>query len=293
MRAVYFLALVSATAAAPVAEGAWQCTQTGGGILSSHTPDYCARYYPNCAGVDQMPAACASPNFQTGSAAAAAPASRPAQYAQPAAAAANVFSQQVEAGAPRRAQAAPAWRPLPAGDVPTGALSTTPGCKPVQYSRQRRPTEFRIGRFTNYEPQKRGINGRCGRSATRGVDACQYFFEDHLQGSRPGVVVAVSQRGGSANLFGGLYRLDPIQGRLPASEGRKLSSGSGCLVAIAADRYGTGSNNMPKMDVVTRANSRYANVINGARGRVVLVGTLQEMRSNGNRRPVRKPGAAD
>jgi hypothetical protein len=138
------------------------------------------------------------------------------------------------------------------------------------YSNGRPRPVARISRFTNYTPSSSysSMQGKCGRSAS-GINACAFRFEDHVKGNVPAVMTAVAQRGGSSNLFGGIYRLDPIEN----------TAGVGCVIALVGDRYASSSNGKDKMDVITEQNSSYARAINSARGNVRPVGTMREFRN--------------
>lgn len=148
---------------------------------------------------------------------------------------------------------------------------------PATYSNGKTRPSARISRFTNYTPggTYSSMQGKCGRSAS-GLNACAFRFEDHVQGSVPAVMTAVAQRGGSSKLFGGIYRLSPIEN----------TTGKRCVIAAVGDRYATSSNGMDKMDVITQKDSSYARAINSARGEVRPVGTLKEFR-NSNRELIR------
>lgn len=131
-----------------------------------------------------------------------------------------------------------------------------------------------VKRFTNYSPIQGGINGRCGTSAS-GRDACKYFLEDYLSNSAPAVMGAVPQRGGTQRLFGGMYRGVALE--------RSLGS-KNCIRLIVGDRYSSTSNNMSKMDIVTRhARSAITARVNMARGELQPLG-----RAPGIKPPVRK-----
>jgi hypothetical protein len=138
-----------------------------------------------------------------------------------------------------------------------------------------------VGRFTNYAPSVGGINGRCGRSAS-GLDACAFTLESYLRGSGTGVMAAVPQRGGTSHLFGGAYRARALENAL---------SVNGCVRVIVGDRYGRGSNNRSKMDIVTeRARSPVASAVNRAQGELVPLGRAPGIRIP-NRKVNRAPAA--
>jgi hypothetical protein len=161
-----------------------------------------------------------------------------------------------------------------------------------------RPVLFRVNKFTNYEPMRRGINGRCGRSATPGMDACQYMLDDHVKGNIDGAMAAVPQRGGNSYMYGGVFHAVALE-----EEGIRRQNG--CLLLHMADRYGTGSNGMSKVDVVTWPFSKLAAPVNNASrldrygrvradksGLIELVGAVEHLRSlNSVRRIMRKQRA--
>lgn len=152
------------------------------------------------------------------------------------------------------------------------AFAYEPLCSlPKEYARHK----YNVDKFTNYTPAAGGINGSCGKSATPGLDACNFALEDHLAGRARAVMGAVPQRGGTAGMFGGVYRLDPLEQRLESRP---------CILVIAADRYGVESNDMRKMDIVTHVRSSHARTINSMRGQMYLVGAVEEFR--GSRRRV-------
>jgi hypothetical protein len=101
------------------------------------------------------------------------------------------------------------------------------------------------------------------------LDACDYTIDDHLERGGAGVMVAVPQKGGTANLFGGIYRLNALHSRL----------GRDCVIGIVGDRYAANSNNKRKMDVVTKPRSKYGAKIHNASGQVSLVGSLKSFRN--------------
>ena len=156
---------------------------------------------------------------------------------------------------------------------------------------------FQVQRVTNYEPQRGGTNGRCGRSATRGVNACRHFLDDHVRGQADSAVGAVPQRGGNSFMFGGVFHAVSLE-----KEG--VNSPTGCVYVSMADHYGRGSDFRYKVDIVTRAHSRLADEVNNSgvldyRGRYTgnsgmfeLVGAVSNLRSvNGSRRIQRNPDA--
>jgi len=128
-----------------------------------------------------------------------------------------------------------------------------------------------VQKFTNYAPAARpgDMNGRCGTSAS-GYDACKFLLEDHLAGRASVVMVAVPQKGGTSDLFGGIY------------QGKALEQGLGtnnCIRVFAGDRYNTQSNGMSKMDVVTRAeSSRLTQLVNQSQGPLYLLGRAPNMK---------------
>lgn len=161
--------------------------------------------------------------------------------------------------------------------VPLEALALSPYCSEGRSEsvRARKPREARIGQHTYYIPWEKGRNGRCGRSAT-GLDACKFPMEDHLAGRAPFAMAAVSQEGGSAALFGGVYRMDSLQKQLSQP----------CVIVAAADRYGEDSDGLNKMDIVVRTRHT-GEKFNQKRGHGKLVGTLEGFR-NGEARSINR-----
>lgn len=147
--------------------------------------------------------------------------------------------------------------------IPTSATAgrKVPNCDP--------PTErgLYIKRFTNYAPKAGGINGRCGTSAS-GKDACHYFLEDYLAGTKPLTMGAVTQKGGTSKLFGGKYRALALEQQLQSKQ----------IVLYAGDRYAKSSNYQCKMDVVTRKiASTTATKVNLARGYMAPLGRIETL----------------
>lgn len=156
---------------------------------------------------------------------------------------------------------------------------------------------YQVGQVTNYEPQRGGRNGRCGRSATQGVNACNYFLDDHARGLVDGAVAAVPQIGGNSFMFGGVFHA-------MALEEQGVKTPRGCVLVHMADHYGLASNNWSKVDIVTRAYSRLADEVNnagvydykgrrtGSSGMFELVGAVEDLRSvHGTRRVRHNPRA--
>jgi hypothetical protein len=137
--------------------------------------------------------------------------------------------------------------------------------------------KYHVDQFTNYTPAAGGINGSCGRSATVGLDACQFALEDHLNGKARAVMGAVPLKGGNSGMFGGIYRLVPFEQSL---------ANKACVLVMAADRYGVQSNHKRKMDIVTHVKSVHARTINTMSGELYLVGSVEEFR--GSRRKVKR-----
>ncbi len=138
------------------------------------------------------------------------------------------------------------------------AQAQAQGCQPIAPGKT-------ISQCTNYAPAAGGTNGSCGKSAS-GFDACKFFLEDHLAGKAPVVMGAVAQKGGSSELFGGVYQAVAIQQTLGTSQ---------CIKVFAGDRYGKGSNNKSKMDIVTREKqSKTTSKVNLAKGPLLPLGRV-------------------
>lgn len=138
------------------------------------------------------------------------------------------------------------------------------GCNPLN----KQP--FTVRKFTNYAPSAGGINGRCGTSAS-GLNACKYTLEDYMKGSAPSVMGAVPQRGGTSEMFGGMYRAVALEQKL---------GNPGCIKVIVADHYGAGSNNKSKMDIVTKkVKSNITQKVNSASGKMYIIGRAKGVKA--------------
>jgi hypothetical protein len=103
-----------------------------------------------------------------------------------------------------------------------------------------------VGKLTVYTPSAGGTNGSCRNNSAGGISSvCNYNLEDHLKGHgrAPHTLVAIPRTGQISKLAGGMYQATSLEQRL----GR---GGHGCIKVIACDTYGSGSNNMSKMDIL-------------------------------------------
>ncbi len=142
------------------------------------------------------------------------------------------------------------------------------GCTPIAGR-----SAVTINHMTYYAPAYGGTNGRCGRSAS-GLNACSYYLEDHMKGKTRATFAAVAQKGGSSKMFGGLFVATSLAKMV----------GANCILIAAGDRYGTGSNNKSKMDVVVRKldiQGKYSTIgskFHGRSGTFLPAGRLPDLK---------------
>jgi hypothetical protein len=128
-----------------------------------------------------------------------------------------------------------------------------------------------IEKFTNYAPiaAPGSMNGFANTSAS-GYPAGNFALEDHLAGKAPAVMGAVPQKGGTSDLFGGIYQAVALQKSLGVSK---------CIKVFAGDRYNSKSNGKSKMDIVTRSvRSKTTVRVNLAQGELRPLGRAPNMK---------------